>query len=465
MSERSDEDVRHALRERVKELACLYDASAILAGAGGTLEAKLQALVERLPDGWQHPEHAAARLELDGRAYASPARADERHALAADVRVASEPVGRLEVVYDGAVPAAGGEPFLEEERLLLAELAHRVGAFLEHERGRARGGARGDAVPPPGEEGTPLEALRGDSDAMARVRRAVEKAARTDATILVMGESGTGKELVARAIHYASARRAEPFVAVNCAAIPESLVESELFGYVKGAFTGATHTRDGFFQTARGGTLFLDEVGETSLAVQAKLLRVLEDREIRMVGSDHTVRADVRVVAATNSDLPARVRAQSFRADLYFRLNVLRIELPPLRERPGDVLQLARHFLGEHERRAGRALALTDAALRALAGYDWPGNVRELENLVHRLAILSDGGVVDVDDLPGPLRSAPPPRAGDADLRPLAEVEREHVRAVLRAAGGNRTRAAAILGIDRKTLRKKLGDAPDGLDA
>jgi DNA-binding NtrC family response regulator len=295
---------------------------------------------------------------------------------------------------------------------------------------------------------------------MRAVQRAIRKASQTDATILVLGESGTGKELVARAIHYQSRRSTEPFVAVNCAAIPESLVESELFGYVQGAFTGATHARAGFFQTAGKGTIFLDEVGEMGLAVQAKLLRVLERQEIRMVGSDRTVRADARIVAATNQDIAALVRANRFRADLYFRLNVLSVELPPLRERGADLSLLLEHFQRKWGPEAGgHALRFSERALRALQGYDWPGNVRELENLVHRLAVMVDGGFVDVPDLPGPMRFAPP-RPG-ADLRPLAEVEREHVAGVLRALGGNVSRAARVLGIDRKTLRKKLGDEPE----
>jgi DNA-binding NtrC family response regulator len=457
-------EVQHALRERVKELTCLYDVSAILADPALPADRRMQAVVDRLPAGWQSPERAAARITLDDRAYASAGWEPSRHVLSADVRVDGEAVGVLLVAYREGDPELGDACFLEEERLLIDELAHRLGKHLEHEWGRERTRGLEERLQPPPAPAAPAgdggEALLGASPPMRAVRRAIAKAAQTDATILILGESGTGKELVARAIHYQSPRSTEPFVPVNCAAIPESLVESELFGFVQGAFTGATHARAGFFQAAGAGTVFLDEVGETNLAVQAKLLRVLEHREIRMVGSDRTVRADARIVAATNMDVAALVRAGRFRADLYFRLNVLSIELPPLRERGDDVLLLLEHFVRKHGPEAGSGrLSFSDRALRAMRGYDWPGNVRELENLVHRLAVMVESGFVDVPELPGPMRFAPP-RTG-ADLRPLAEVEREHVAAVLRALDGNVSRTARTLGIDRKTLRKKLGEPPE----
>jgi DNA-binding NtrC family response regulator len=298
--------------------------------------------------------------------------------------------------------------------------------------------------------------LIGGSEAMARVFEAIERAARSSATVLVTGESGTGKELVARAIHYTSDRSAAPCVPVNCAGIPESLLESELFGHVKGAFTGATTTRAGFFQTAEGGTLFLDEISETSLPTQVKLLRVLQDRQICMVGSSKPRNVDVRIVAATNKQLPRLVEKGHFREDLYYRLDVLPIAIPPLRERREDVLPLVRHFTARYAGEAGRSPpAISDAALRALTSYDWPGNVRELENVVQRLIVMSDADPVEVVDLPTPMRS-PVPRDLGLHLT-LAEVEAAHIRRVLEHFDGNKSRAAQALDIDRKTLRKKLG--------
>jgi len=456
------EVVRHALRERVKELSCLYDVSAFLSDGGRASVRRLQAVVDRLPAGWQYPEKAAARLTVDDESYESARWAPSPNGLRAEIHVDGAAVGALEVVYSDAKSESAGVAFLEEERLLIVELARRVGEFLQQEWGRERTRSleeRLEETPEPRftrETGTGPQGLIGASEAMQDVYRAIEKVAQTDATILIYGESGTGKELVARAIHYGSARSTEPFVPVNCAAIPESLVESELFGYVKGAFTGASHARAGFFQTAQGGTIFLDEIGEMAPAAQAKLLRVLENNEIRMVGSDRTVRADARIVAATNKEVASLVKANRFRADLFFRLNVLSIELPPLRERGDDLQLLLEHFRQKWGPGSGRPpLSFSDRALRALRGYDWPGNVRELENLVQRLAIMVDGGFVDVSDLPGLMRF--PSRRPTPELCSLAEFERRHVRSVLHSVGGNRSEAARILGIDRKTLRKKLG--------
>jgi len=297
--------------------------------------------------------------------------------------------------------------------------------------------------------------LLGESEAMARVFAAINKAAATSATVLITGDSGTGKELVARGVHYSSARASAPFVPVNCGGIPEGLLESELFGYVKGAFTGANETRAGFFQTAEGGTIFLDEVSETSTAMQVKLLRVLQDKEVCMVGDNRVRRVDVRVIAATNKDLLSLVDKGVFREDLFFRLNVITIAVPPLRERGPDVLLLTRHFGAKFAREYGKpAPSFAENALKVITGYYWPGNVRELENVIQRLVVMTDGSHIDVPDLPEHMRFSATRESGLR--RTLAEVEVEHIRNVLASVGGNKTRAAAILGIDRKTLRDRL---------
>ena len=297
--------------------------------------------------------------------------------------------------------------------------------------------------------------LVAESEPMRTVFASVAKAASTSATVLISGESGTGKELVARAIHYSSPRSSSTFVPVNCGGIPETLLESELFGYVKGAFTGASESRAGFFQTADGGTIFLDEISEMSLAMQVKLLRVLQDKEVYMVGATRGLKMDVRVLAATNKDLIAVIRKGMFREDLYFRLNVLPIELPPLRERGNDILLLTRHFAAQFATELGKPVPkFSDSALQVLKNYHWPGNVRELENVVNRLVVMTDGDLVDVPDLPTLMRFSA--LRGTGLNRTLAEVEAEHIRNVLSGVDGNKTKAAEILGIDRKTLREKL---------
>ncbi len=296
----------------------------------------------------------------------------------------------------------------------------------------------------------------GISEGMARVIENIEKAAAYNANVVIQGESGTGKELVARAIHYASARASHPFVPVNCTAIPETLLESELFGHVRGAFTDARETRSGFFQIADRGTLFLDEIGDASAGMQGKLLRVLQNKEIQVIGSSQVKKIDIRIIAATNKDLMPMVEKNLFREDLYYRLMVIEIMVPPLRERPEDILPLARFFLQRFVREMQRdPPEFTDKALEALKNYRWPGNVRELENLIQRLMIITDQAILDVGDLPSVMRLPaiphnPPP------LRTLAAVEAEHIQAVLRLTKANITRAAAILGIDRKTLRQKM---------
>ena len=297
--------------------------------------------------------------------------------------------------------------------------------------------------------------LIGESAAMRRVFSAIAKASTNSATVLIQGESGTGKEIIARAIHYSSRRASFPFVPVNCGSIPEQLLESELFGHVKGAFTGAASARAGFFQTADRGTILLDEISEASLSMQVKLLRVLQEKEICMVGSSSPRRVDVRITAATNKDLYALIGKGIFREDLYYRLNVITIQAPPLRDRNDDIILLARHFIRKKSEEFGRALPrLSDEALQILRGYHWPGNVRELENVIQRLVAMADGDVIEAPDLPSLMRFSAL-RAGNLN-RTLAEVEAEYIRDVLNSVKGNKSLAARMLGLDRKTLREKL---------
>jgi DNA-binding NtrC family response regulator len=295
----------------------------------------------------------------------------------------------------------------------------------------------------------------GESEGMYRVYNTIHKAKPTNATVLIQGESGTGKELVARALHYGGKTSAAPFVPVNCGGIPDSLLESELFGYVKGAFTGATETRAGFFQTADGGTIFLDEISNTSIAMQAKLLRVLQEKEFYMIGSKKPMKVNVRVVAATNVDLMQMVKKGLFREDLYYRLNIIAIDLPPLRDRGQDVLLLTEFFLEKYVRELGKSpMTITSKAMQALKEYSWPGNVRELQNLIHRLVIMADESHIDTVDLPESFRfSAKKTKGVD---KKLADIEREYILDVLTANKNNLSQSAISLGIDRKTLRDKI---------
>jgi len=300
----------------------------------------------------------------------------------------------------------------------------------------------------------------GNSKVMQEIFIAISKAASTSATVLITGESGTGKELTARAIHYGSTRSSAPFVPVNCGSIPETLLENELFGHVKGAFTGATESRAGFFHAADGGTIFLDEVSDMSLAMQVKLLRVLQDKEVCMVGSNRVRKVDVRILAATNKSLHELVKKESFREDLFYRLNVITIFMPPLRERGNDILILARHFAANFAAELGKPVPrFSDKALQSLRSYDWPGNVRELENVIQRLVVMTDGDLIDVPDLPCLMRFSALRKTGFT--RTLAEIEAEYIGNVLESVDGNKTHAADILGIDRKTLRQKLKNIKD----
>jgi DNA-binding NtrC family response regulator len=301
----------------------------------------------------------------------------------------------------------------------------------------------------------------GRSRGFVEVLKLAETVAPTDSTVLLSGESGTGKEVVARYIHRLSERTEKPFMSINCGALPESLLESELFGHVRGSFTGAVKDKDGLLVAANGGTFFLDEIGEMSPATQVKLLRAIQEREVIPVGATEPELVDVRIIAATNRDLEEEIRKGAFRSDLYYRLNVIQLRLPPLRERKEDIELLALHFL---ERLAGREgtevpRVLSPEALEVLMGYDWPGNVRELENALERAAVVAVGGAIVPQGLPERVRDRPEVRLADEapPRNPTMEViERAYIHWVLQAEGGNKTRAAEVLGIDPSTLYRKL---------
>jgi len=303
-----------------------------------------------------------------------------------------------------------------------------------------------------------LPGLVTGSARMAQVLDLVRRVAPTDATVLIHGESGAGKELIAKAIHHASQRARRPFVAINCAALPETLLESELFGHVKGAFTGAATNKKGLFEEAHGGTLLLDEIGEMPPSLQAKLLRTLQSGEIRPVGSTQSIIIDARVVAATHRDLAQMIRQGGFREDLFYRLNVIPVTLPSLRERREDIPLLAEHFLARFAERQNRVLRLSPAAMERLLRYPWPGNVRELENAMERSAILAQADTIEPPDLPAHVTAGlalgPAPSLGSPQT--LAETERILIMQTLERSGWNHSRAAEALGIGRTTLWRKL---------
>ncbi len=310
---------------------------------------------------------------------------------------------------------------------------------------------------------TSFEEIIGESRAILELTDLLRRVAPVESAVLITGETGTGKELVARALHQKSPRSRGQFVAVNCAAVPETLLESELFGHERGAFTGAERVREGLFQKARGGTIFLDEIGDMPLAIQAKLLRVLQERRVRPIGGANEVEIDVRVLSATHRDLEREVQQSHFRRDLLFRINVIQLDVPPLRERENDVLLLAQHFVERFAERSSRPVrGLSPPVAEKLLAYDWPGNVRELSNAIERAVVLTRPEQLVVDDLPPQIRGArpiaPDPTAGEGlgGFLPLEQVERRYILRVLEAVGGNKAHAARILGVGRKTLYRRL---------
>jgi two-component system response regulator HydG len=299
--------------------------------------------------------------------------------------------------------------------------------------------------------------LIGISPKMQRVYKVIEKVSQHNYPVLILGESGTGKELVARSIHYCGPRKNKPFVPVDCSGLVPTLIESELFGHVKGAFTGAQQSRPGLLETAHGGTVFLDEIGELPVDLQAKLLRALQEREIRPVGATDRIRIDVRVVAATNRDLEVAIRNGTFRQDLYFRLNVVQLKLPPLRERKGDIPLLVNAFLDKFSDPQKPPRTISEDAMRRLMAYDWPGNVRELENAIERAMALGSGPILHLGDLPTNLQQSTADTLPDTDeVVPLEELERRAILRALRETGGDKLAAARLLGIGKTTLYRKL---------
>jgi DNA-binding NtrC family response regulator len=302
-------------------------------------------------------------------------------------------------------------------------------------------------------EDLPESEMIGSSPGMVDIYKTVSRVAPTDATVVIEGETGTGKELIARMIHRFSNRAAHPFVPVDCSAIPAALLESELFGAVKGAYTGADRDRVGVFEAANRGTVFLDEIGDIDPAFQVKLLRFLQEREIRPVGASREKKVDVRVVAATNRDLQKMVDEGKFRQDLWFRLNVVRVMLPPLRERRNDVPLLAQYFLNKYNARYNRDVKMMESGLKQLKDFTWPGNVRQLQHLIERLTILAPADRIDAEAVQDAISAMEP---GAAAGETLAETEADQIRRVLAATGGNKSRASQVLGIERKTLYRKL---------
>ena len=306
----------------------------------------------------------------------------------------------------------------------------------------------------------PSTEIIGATPKMVEIYKKVAKVARTDSPVLVVGDSGSGKELVARAVHSHSQRASAPFIVVNCGALPETLLESELYGHERGSFTGATGARKGLLESASGGTVFLDEISETSLSFQVKLLRVIQEREIRRVGSNETIQVNIRLLAATNRDLREMVRTSRFREDLFHRLNVFTIALPPLRERTADIPLLASYFIKIFTEKHGKAVRLAADAVEAMKRYSWPGNVRELKNMLERAITFNDTGVIQADELEfGEVEEESavviPPSAAGAAGGSLDQMERDHIIKVLKDTGGNKKRAAEILGIERRTLYNK----------
>jgi DNA-binding NtrC family response regulator len=353
----------------------------------------------------------------------------------------------VHAVHNGAFDYVS-KPFVIDDML---GILHRIEEKFQLVQGSSVGPELADALP--------NTEIIGATPKMVEIYKKVAKVARIEAPVLVVGESGSGKELVARALHANSPRATAPFIVINCGALPETLLESELYGHERGAFTGATGSRKGLLEGASGGTVFLDEISETSLSFQVKLLRVIQEHEIRRIGSNETIQVDIRLIAATNRDLRDMVRANRFREDLFHRLNVFTIALPPLRERVPDIPLLASYFLKIFTEKHGKTVRLATEALEAMKRYSWPGNVRELKNMLERVVTFNDTGVIQLDELEfgeedtGRVSAVEPERVSIGTS--LDQMEKDHIIRVLRETGGNKKKAAEILGIERRTLYNK----------
>ncbi len=345
------------------------------------------------------------------------------------------------------------------EVMKMGALEYLIKPFTFEELREALENVFGKQEPEAHKPDAPIESFHdiiGISPIMQNLFRTIGRIKNNKASVLVTGESGTGKEMVARAIHYNGINSSAPFVPVNCGAIPEQLLESELFGHLKGAFTGASTTRAGFFQVADGGTLFLDEISNASLNVQAKLLRAIQEKEVTMLGATKSQKIDVRIISASNADMAEMIQKETFREDLYYRINVVTINIPPLRERKEDIPLLLEFFNDRYSKESGKpSLKFPKRTISILQEYSWPGNIRELENFIQRLVIMNDINV-DISDIPPHMKMSSPVKSKTAPMLTLEEIEKQHIERVLAASGNNKTKAAEILGIDRKTLREKI---------
>ena len=433
--------------------------------ASGGDQRQIIQMGRELVDGIEaHGEATARHTALPG---AAPRRASEGMVLSTPLTGVQEAVGVM-------VFFCLGQPALQLETALtcLNVAGNVLGCLLHTANLRELLRAQPDSARDPAAQlstGYDPDQIVGHSSRMKSIMHEIQQAANSRSTILLRGESGTGKELVARALHKHSARRQQPFVKLNCAALPETLLESELFGHEKGAFTGAVKTRRGRFELADGGTLFLDEIGDMSLAMQVKLLRVLQERNFERVGGHRPISVDVRIIAATNVDLEDAVRHRRFREDLYYRLHVVPIVMPSLRERREDIPSLVGHFLARFNSENRRSLKISSTAMDLIVGYDWPGNVRELENCVERMVVMTRRDIVAPEDVPlsmGPgtaplvaeeAPQAPPNESRSATLpKAVADIERERLVEALQTSGGVQTRAAMLLGITPRQLGYKL---------
>ncbi|MBN1864124.1 MAG: sigma-54-dependent Fis family transcriptional regulator [Victivallales bacterium] len=393
--------------------------------------------------------------EIDGISLLRRARELQSHLAVIVITAYAKVDNAVEAMKNGAFDYVT-KPFKFDELLLTVQRA------LSYEEALAENEVLRSTL----KTGFHFDCIVGDSDPMLKVYHLIEKVAKTDSTVLILGDSGTGKELVAKALHFASPRFGKPFVTINCTAMPEPLLESELFGHLKGAFTGATSLKKGLFEMAEGGTIFLDEIGSVPPNMQMKLLRVLQEKEIRRVGGTEDIKIDVRVVAATNEDLEQKIQDKLFREDLYYRLSVIPIKLAPLRDRKADIPLLVNHFMQSFIESNKRDVEVSPKVVEALSFYDWPGNVRELENLVKRLATLCDKGRIEFSDLPEYIRE----KAGEPDIcksresasgslkAHLRSVETNYIQSVINEFNGDKEKAAERLGISIATLYRKIND-------